>query len=129
MYRFCVALARFPGWAAKGVKNCGDADAAASIKKNSKGEVLLTALSKGFGRTVEKGGKKKAIIFTESRRTQEYLRQILEGTEYAGKIVLFNGSNNDEKSRQIYHDWLNFDKQVIYLDENSSNSVKTAVLH
>ena len=23
------------------------------------------------------------------------------------KIVLFNASNNDEKSKQIYHDWLN----------------------
>jgi SNF2 family DNA or RNA helicase len=77
-----------------------------AIKKNSKGEVLRTALDKGFAATESQGGKRKAIIFTESRRTQEYLRQILESTEHAGKIVLFNGSNSDAKSRQIYDIWL-----------------------
>ena len=77
-----------------------------SIKKNSKGEVLRTALAKGFAETEEKGGKKKAIIFTESRRTQEYLREILESDEYSGKVVLFNGTNTDPKSREIYKKWL-----------------------
>jgi ERCC4-related helicase len=79
---------------------------ARSIIKNSKGEVLLTALKKGFVAASEKGAQKKAIIFTESRRTQEYLRDLLEKTEYAGKIVLFNGSNTDAKSKEIYRDWL-----------------------
>lgn len=79
---------------------------ARSIIKNSKGEVLLTALKKGFVAASEKGAQKKAIIFTESRRTQEYLRELLEKTEYAGKIVLFNGSNTDAKSKEIYRDWL-----------------------
>jgi ERCC4-related helicase len=79
---------------------------ARSIIKNSKGEVLLTALKKGFVAATEKGAQKKAIIFTESRRTQEYLRDLLEKTEYAGGIVLFNGSNTDAKSKEIYRDWL-----------------------
>lgn len=79
---------------------------AQSIIKNSKGEVLLTALKRGFAAAIEKGAQKKAIIFTESRRTQEYLRGLLENTEYAGKIVLFNGTNTDPKSKQIYRDWL-----------------------
>lgn len=79
---------------------------AKSIKKNSKGEVLLTALQKGFEQAEAKGGVRKAIIFTESTRTQEYLRNILENTEYAGRIVLFNGSNTDKKSREIYQSWL-----------------------
>ena len=77
-----------------------------SIKKNSKGEVLRTALAKGFAEAEGKGGKKKAIIFTESRRTQEYLRELLEVIEYSGKVVLFNGTNTDPKSREIYHKWL-----------------------
>lgn len=81
------------------------ASLAFSIKKNSKGEVLRTALDRGFAATESKGGKRKAIIFTESRRTQEYLRQILEGTDHAGKIVLFNGTNTDPKSREIYEKW------------------------
>jgi ERCC4-related helicase len=90
---------------------------ARSIQKNSKGEVLLTALRKGFAAAVnaQKGQssaapsgalQQKALIFTESRRTQEYLFQILEQTQFAGKVVLFNGSNTDPKSQQIYRDWI-----------------------
>ena len=82
---------------------------AKSIIKNSKGEVLLTALRRGFAAAEQaqksKGApalQQKAIIFTESRRTQEYLYQILENTEFAGKVVLFNGTNNDTKSKEIY---------------------------
>jgi SNF2 family DNA or RNA helicase len=79
---------------------------AKSIIKNSKGEVLLTALKRGFAAATEKGAQKKAIIFTESTRTQEYLRNLLEQTEYAEKIVLFNGSNTDQKSKEIYRNWI-----------------------
>ncbi len=79
---------------------------ARSIIRNSKGEVLLTALKRGFAAATEKGAPKKAIIFTESTRTQEYLRALLEKTEYAGGIVLFNGSNTDHKSKAIYRAWL-----------------------
>ena len=86
---------------------------AKSIEKNSKGEVLLTALRRGFAAAAEaqkkQGGaslQQKALIFTESRRTQEYLCRILEATEFRGKIVLFNGSNNDTNSREICRAWL-----------------------
>src|SRR5262249_32731953 len=44
--------------------------------------------------------------FTESRRTQEYLFQLLEHTEFAGKVMRFNGTNNDPFSRGIYQRWL-----------------------
>ncbi|NIM12288.1 MAG: hypothetical protein GTO45_09260, partial [Candidatus Aminicenantes bacterium] len=67
---------------------------AQSIVENSKGNALLKALKKGFEEIEKLGGKKKAIIFTESTRTQKYLERILENTEYKGKTVLFNGSNN-----------------------------------
>ena len=79
---------------------------ATSISKNSKGEVLLTALKRGFAKARELGAPEKAIIFTESTRTQEYLFKILEQTAYGGKIVLFNGTNKDPKSRQIYAAWM-----------------------
>lgn len=78
-----------------------------SITKNSKGEVLLTALKEGFEKLRELGAAQKAVIFTESTRTQEYLRNILNSSpEYAGRVVLFNGSNSDEKSKIIYKQWL-----------------------
>jgi len=86
---------------------------AKSIVKNSKGEVLLTALRRGFAAAAkaqkDQGAatlQQKALIFTESRRTQEYLYRLLEETEFAGQVVLFNGSNTDAKSRDIYERWL-----------------------
>ncbi|WP_437822856.1 SNF2-related protein [Tenacibaculum mesophilum] len=79
---------------------------AVSIEKNAKGEKLLTALTKGFEKLEELGANKKAIIFTESTRTQQYLAKHLSNNGYNDKIVLFNGSNNDAKSKQIYKDWI-----------------------
>lgn len=79
---------------------------AASISKNSKGEVLLTALKKGFEKLRELGAAEKAVIFTESTRTQQYLLNVLESSDYKGKVVLFNGSNSDPRSKEIYKKWL-----------------------
>jgi len=76
-----------------------------SIQKNSKGEVLLTALKKGFTETERIGGRRKAIIFTESTRTQKYLFDLLSQTDFKDKIVLFNGSNSDSLSSNIYQRW------------------------
>ncbi|MEK4166024.1 SNF2-related protein [Anoxybacillus sp. FSL W8-0104] len=79
---------------------------AKSIRENSKAEALLIALEKGFEKLKMIGANEKAVIFTESRRTQAYLREFLERNGYAGKIVLFNGKNEDEQSKQIYAQWL-----------------------
>ena len=80
-------------------------DLAVSITQNSKGQALLLALKAGFAKAEELGSNKKAIIFTESRRTQDYLYRILSAADYDGRIVLFNGSNSDPSSREIYRSW------------------------
>ena len=67
---------------------------------------MLTALQNGFAMAAEKGARRKAVIFTESTRTQRYLKRILEDAGYEGKLVLFNGSNGDPDSRNIYTKWL-----------------------
>jgi adenine-specific DNA-methyltransferase len=79
---------------------------ATSIEQNAKGRALLTALEVGFARAREFGAAEKAIIFTESRRTQSYLLRVLADSPWADSIVLFNGSNNDEQSRAMYREWL-----------------------
>lgn len=84
---------------------------AKSIAKNSKGEVLLTALRRGFDAAAkaqkdDAAIQQKALIFTESRRTQEYLFRILQQTEFAGKAMVFNGTNTDPASKAIYRNWL-----------------------
>ena len=37
-------------------------------------------------------------MFTESRRTQAYLREFLEANGYGGKVLTFNGTNTDPDS-------------------------------
>jgi SNF2 family DNA or RNA helicase len=66
---------------------------AIQIQRNSKGDKLLTALKRGFRKAEEvKSGQaeaiqQKALIFTESRRTQDYLFSLLQTTEFAGKVA------------------------------------------
>jgi adenine-specific DNA-methyltransferase len=79
---------------------------ATSIEHNAKGKALLEALQVAFVKAVELGAAQKAVIFTESRRTQNYLLRVLGDSPFAEGIVLFNGSNTDERSRQIYANWL-----------------------
>lgn len=81
-------------------------DLAQRIKTNSKAERLVVALQKAFQEIEKLGANKKALIFTESRRTQEFIYKLLEERGYQNKIVQFNGANSDSKSREIYKNWL-----------------------
>ena len=79
---------------------------ATAIDHNAKGQALLKALDVAFAKAAHLGAAQKAIIFTESRRTQSYLLRLLADSPYAEGIVLFNGSNADDGSKQIYNAWL-----------------------
>lgn len=79
---------------------------ATSIEQNAKGVALLKGLNVAFAKAAELGAPQKAIIFTESRRTQAYLLRLLADSPYANGIVLFNGTNTDDSSKQIYNQWL-----------------------
>jgi ERCC4-related helicase len=79
---------------------------ATSIEQNAKGSALVKALAIAFQKTSEIGAAEKAIIFTESRRTQNYLLRVLADSPFKDGIVLFNGSNTDDRSRAIYATWL-----------------------
>jgi adenine-specific DNA-methyltransferase len=79
---------------------------ATSIEHNAKGTALLKALRIAMDKAAELGAEQKAIIFTESRRTQSYLLRVLADSPWRNGIALFNGSNTDERSRAIYAAWL-----------------------
>ena len=81
-------------------------DLAKKIKKNSKAEHLFIALDKGFEQLKMLGAAPKALIFTESKRTQEFLYELLEKKGYKGKVVRFNGTNTDKESTTIYKNWV-----------------------
>lgn len=78
---------------------------AESIQHNAKGEALLEALQAAFTETEKLGGVRKAVIFTESQRTQTYLFDLLERSGYQGNVAILNGSNADQRSKDIYASW------------------------
>ncbi len=106
----------------------GFRELASSIKKNSKGEVLLQALKKGFVKLKELGAAQKAVIFTESTRTQKYLLNVLESSDYEGKVVLFNGSNSDPGSKEIYKKWLSKHQNTDKITGSPSADMRAALV-
>ena len=78
---------------------------AQSVERDSKATKLVEVLPRAFELAEQKGAARKAVIFTESCKTQQYLFRLLSDSGYAGQIVLMNGSNNDETSKRIYAEW------------------------
>ena len=78
---------------------------ARSMVVDSKINSLLTALNTGFERMSEIGAARKVIIFTESKRTQTYIKEFIEAHGYAGEVATFNGTNTEPHSRTIYEKW------------------------
>ena len=84
----------------------GYVELAEKIKRNTKSEALLIALEQAFLKAEEFGAEKKAVIFTESRRTQKFLYDFLTERGYAGQLVCISGSNTDLHSKDIYDNWI-----------------------
>jgi adenine-specific DNA-methyltransferase len=100
-----------PGRLAIEIKELKDfRDRARVIRDNAKGLKLLSALEKGFEELKRLGAEQKAIIFTESRKTQAYIFDILAESPYKDSVVLFNGTNADQESKAIYKEWLEENK-------------------
>ncbi|MDC9729834.1 MAG: SNF2-related protein, partial [Methyloprofundus sp.] len=76
-----------------------------NIKEDSKAKALLQAIDVGFKKMQEMGAAKKVIIFTESRRTQEYLASYLNDHGFADKTVTFSGTNQSPQAQTIYSEW------------------------
>ena len=95
---------------------------AKTIEIDTKASSLLSALTKGFEQQIKLGVKdQKAIIFTESRRTQQFLFDYLSDNGFLDKVVLFNGTNTDPKSKEIYKAWAE-----LYKDSNRATGAKSA---
>lgn len=101
---------------------------ACSIEHNAKGDKLLVALSKGFDKLKELGANEKTIIFTESRRTQSYLLNLLENSGYKDKVALFNGTNNDETSKLIYKSWIEQNKNSDKVTGSKAVDIRAALV-
>ncbi|WP_048728064.1 SNF2-related protein [Kytococcus sedentarius] len=82
------------------------AQLARSITVNQKAVKLIDALEQGFTKLREIGAPQKAIIFTDSTVTQDYLARSLREAGWGDGLVLFNGSNNGTEANAIYKRWL-----------------------
>ena len=85
---------------------------ARSIGIDTKTRHLLQALTIGYEKLAANGAAAKALIFTESRRTQEHLKNFLEANGYAGQVVTFSGTNKSPEARDVYNSWLEANKDT-----------------
>ena len=74
---------------------------AKTIDVDAKTKELTKAIEIGFNEMSKMGAEKKALIFTESRRTQKYLFDFLTTNGYADKIVMFHGGNKTNRNELI----------------------------
>lgn len=101
---------------------------ARSIGIDTKTRALLTALEIGFSEMENIGAANRAIIFTESIRTQQFLRDFLESNGYAGEVVTFNGTNRDPQSTRIYEHWLEANKDSGRVSGSRPIDVRVAII-
>jgi len=103
-------------------------DWARNIGVDTKSKALLTALDVGFQKMAEMCAARKAVIFTESRRTQDWLLNYLNNNGYSGQVVTFNGTNKDNTTIKIYNDWLEFNKETGRISGSKQVDIRAAIL-
>ena len=108
-------LAQLVGWA----RNIGT---------DTKTRSLLSALEIGFEQMATTGAQRKALIFTESRRTQAYLIEYLEANGYAGQVVQFSGTNNSPEATAIYQHWLTANQDTGRIAGSRDIDIRTALI-
>jgi superfamily II DNA or RNA helicase len=99
-----------------------------SIGIDTKTRALISALALGFEKMVEVGAACKAVIFTESRRTQAYLKAFLEANGYVGKVLTFNGTNREADTTAVYQRWLDKNRDTGRVSGSRSVDVRTAII-
>lgn len=104
------------------------ADEARRIGVDTKSQTLLKALEIGFQQMATTGAARKALIFTESRRTQDYLESFLESHGYAGQVVLFNGTNGGPEATAIYERWAEQNRDTGRVSGSRAVDIRTALI-
>ncbi len=101
---------------------------ARSIGIDTKTRSLIKALEIGFQKMTEMGAAQRAVIFTESRRTQAYLKDFLEANGYAGRVITFNGTNKEPETTAIYERWVEANKESGRATGSRPVDVRTAII-
>ena len=101
---------------------------ARKIGTDTKSRSLLSALDIGFEQMAVTGAQRKALVFTESRRTQNYLKDYLESNGYKGQVVLFSGTNNSPEATAIYESWLYSNQGSRRITGSRDIDIRTALI-
>ena len=101
---------------------------ASSITSNAKGQALLIALKAGFTKAKELGAPHKALIFTESRRTQRYIHDLLITNGYSDQVVMLNGTNTEPECQSVYREWMKRHQGENCIKGSRNVDVRTAVV-
>lgn len=104
------------------------AELAEGIQHNAKGQALIRVLQTALEQAQSLGAARKAVVFTESRRTQAYLFELLRQNGYEGQIVLISGSNTDPLSTRIYQDWITRHRGSPYISSSRTADTKAALI-
>lgn len=104
------------------------ANEARRIGVDTKSQTLLKALEVGFQQMATIGAPRKALIFTESRRTQDYLKRFLEANGYTGEVVIFNGTNSSPEATAIYERWIERNRDTGRVSGSRAIDVRTALI-
>ncbi len=103
-----------------------------AIRDDSKAGALLDALRLVRQRAENGEGTGKAVIFTESLTTQEYLRDLLlENGVPDGAITLFRGQNSSARAREALERWMTEVGRALPADQRPSRDVaiRLALVH
>ncbi|MCP9461920.1 MAG: SNF2-related protein [Nitrospira sp.] len=101
---------------------------ARSIGIDTKTRTLIKALEIGFEKMTEMKAAERAVIFTESRRTQAYLKDFLEANGYAGRVITFNGTNKEPETTAIYERWVKANESSGRASGSRPVDVRTAII-
>ncbi len=93
------------------------AQLAEGIKVNAKGEALKHALDRIFTVARAHQWPEKAVIFTESKRTQEYLFRLLSEDGYQDRISLLSGNSGSASQRSAVVDAFREKTQILLSTE------------
>jgi SNF2 family DNA or RNA helicase len=104
------------------------ADRARRIGVDTKAQTLLKALEIGFEQMATTAAAREALIFTESRRTQEYLKTYLEAHGHAGQVVLFSGTNGGPEAAAIYERWVEENRESGRVSGSRAVDARTALI-
>ncbi|MDZ7617329.1 MAG: SNF2-related protein, partial [Patescibacteria group bacterium] len=104
------------------------AEWAHGIGVDTKTRTLLKAMELGFDALADVGAARKAVLFTESLRTQEHLKTFLESHGYKGQVVVFNGSNGGAEATAIYDRWVQANRESGRASGSRAVDIRTALI-